>query len=190
WREREAAVRLARLARAWYSGLAASSLRLPASVRAASACDIQPMSARPGRTGGGTRGAWKLFIPADPRTILTCSRRPTYIEAACRSACKRKGSVVGTKTMVARLKWVGWKGIGAVLTLAGAIVGLVVLILPTSAFGGPGCGGSTMRIFNFDPPSAKAGSNTVVTIYGANLKEAEDSVWVGPKGNQTPTSSF
>ena len=92
--------------------------------------------------------------------------------------------------MVARLKWVGWKGIGAVLTLAGAIVGLVVLILPTSAFGGPGCGGSTMRIFNFDPPSAKAGSNTVVTIYGANLKEAEDSVWVGPKGNQTPTSSF
>ena len=75
---------------------------------------------------------------------------------------------------------------GAVLTLAGAITAIIVLLVPTTASGRTACPGigSRIGISKFDPHAAKAGSNTVVTVWGSHLHEVSD-VAVGPKGKQT-----
>jgi hypothetical protein len=44
--------------------------------------------------------------------------------------------------------------------------------------------GSRIGISKFDPHAAKAGSNTLVTVWGSHLGEVID-VAVGPKGKQT-----
>src|SRR6476619_8085857 len=78
------------------------------------------------------------------------------------------------------------RAVGAVLTLAGAITAIVVLLVPTTASGRAACPGfgSRIGISKFDPHAAKAGSNTVVTVWGSHLGEVSD-VAVGPKGKQT-----
>jgi hypothetical protein len=75
---------------------------------------------------------------------------------------------------------------GAVLTLAGAITAVVVLLIPTTASGRTACPGfgSRVGISKFDPHAAKAGSNTLVTVWGSHLGEVI-GVAVGPKGKQT-----
>jgi len=83
----------------------------------------------------------------------------------------------------------GWgrlRAVGAVLTLALAITATVVLLVPTTASGRTACPGigSRIGISKFDPHAAKAGSNTVVTVWGSHLGEVSD-VAVGPKGKQT-----
>jgi len=78
------------------------------------------------------------------------------------------------------------RAVGAVLTLAGAITAVVVLLVPTTASGRTACPGigSRIGISKFDPHAAKAGSNTVVTVWGSHLGEVSD-VAAGPKGKQT-----
>jgi len=74
----------------------------------------------------------------------------------------------------------------AFLTLAVAVTVAVVLLLPPAASSKSACPGihSRVRIKGFDPPKAKAGSDTVVTVWGSHLDEVL-SMAVGPKGRLT-----
>ena len=87
------------------------------------------------------------------------------------------------------LRRLGWRGgVAAGLTLASAAVVIAVLVIPTAAFGRGTCApsGKRLSITSFDPPFAKAGSDTVVHVDGSHLNYVR-AVAIGPKGQQTWT---
>ena len=92
-------------------------------------------------------------------------------------------------------RW-GWvRTIGAGLTLAGTAVVFVLLIFPTSAAADHGNACKTddgsVQIFSFTPHKAKAGSDTVVTIYGQHLDVVEDVILGGTTAkNQSNIDNF
>jgi IPT/TIG domain len=90
---------------------------------------------------------------------------------------------VAVKQVSDRLRRWGWvRSIGGVLTLAGTTLVFVLLILPATASAGHGpyCDGdNTIRIQNFTPNHAKAGSNQEVMIFGANFNEESEAVFIG-----------
>jgi len=93
---------------------------------------------------------------------------------------------VGIKNFSCRARRWGWvRTIGAALTLAGATVVFVVLILPATATAGhpPYCAGdNTLRIFSFSPNKGKVGAdgaNSQITLLGANFQEEAVEVLIG-----------
>jgi hypothetical protein len=83
-------------------------------------------------------------------------------------------------------RWGPLRSIAAGVAFAGAIAAVAVLLVPTTAFGKSACAGfgTRIRIAGFSPNVAKAGSSTLVTVWGSHLNDAS-SVFVGPKGRQT-----
>ncbi len=56
---------------------------------------------------------------------------------------------------------------------------------------GPYCDGdNTIRIQNFTPNHAKAGSNQEVTVFGANFNEESEEVFIGVKKQQVEVTDW
>ena len=101
---------------------------------------------------------------------------------------------MAVKKVSERLRCWGWaRSVGAALTLAGTTVVFVLLILPATASAGhaPYCeGDNTLRIMNFTPNHAKAGSNQAVEIFGANFIEEATNVYIGVGKKQVEVTDW
>ena len=93
---------------------------------------------------------------------------------------------MGIKNFSGRVRRWGWvRSVGTALTLAGAIVVFVVLILPATATAGHPrycAGDNTLRIFGFSPNKGKVGAdgdNAQITLLGANFHEEAVDILIG-----------
>jgi hypothetical protein len=101
---------------------------------------------------------------------------------------------VAVKKVSDRFRRWGWvRSVGAALTLAGTTLVFVLLILPATASAGhaPFCANdNTLRIQNFTPNHAKAGSNQEVMIFGANFQEEAVDVFIGVGKKQVEVTDW